>query len=97
MSPGSESTPFLCPGCGGEVPAKARACPHCGSDENTGWSETAYLSELGVDPYDEDDYQETLQRELGLRSRGQKIRNIAFTFLAILVISLFFYFYVCRG
>ena len=32
---------FLCPHCGAEVPRKALACPSCGSDENTGWSEEA--------------------------------------------------------
>ena len=30
---------FVCPNCGAEVTLKAKACPECGSDENTGWSE----------------------------------------------------------
>ncbi|MFQ5965676.1 MAG: zinc-ribbon domain-containing protein [Candidatus Scalinduaceae bacterium] len=30
---------FICPNCGAEVSLKALACPECGSDENTGWSE----------------------------------------------------------
>ena len=77
--------------------AGAKACPHCGSDENTGWSENAYLSGLGVDPYDDDDYQETLRREPGLRSRGRKIQSGLYAFLAIMAIVIFFYFYVCRG
>ncbi len=25
--------------CGADVPKKARACPQCGADERTGWSE----------------------------------------------------------
>ncbi|MEO0476845.1 MAG: zinc ribbon domain-containing protein [Planctomycetota bacterium] len=29
---------FTCPVCGGEVPANALACPHCGADDETGWS-----------------------------------------------------------
>jgi hypothetical protein len=34
---------FVCPVCGEEVPAKALACPGCGSDDRTGWSaETEY-------------------------------------------------------
>ena len=34
---------FVCPNCGAELPLKALACPECGSDENTGWSdETMY-------------------------------------------------------
>ncbi|MEZ4642864.1 MAG: zinc ribbon domain-containing protein [Chloroflexota bacterium] len=34
---------FICPNCGAQVPDNALACPECGSDEETGWSEdTAY-------------------------------------------------------
>jgi hypothetical protein len=30
---------FVCPNCGAEVSLRALACPECGSDEDTGWSE----------------------------------------------------------
>ncbi|MEM6504702.1 MAG: zinc-ribbon domain-containing protein [Planctomycetota bacterium] len=42
---------FICPVCGEEVKADALACPHCGADEETGWSEdTAFDGmELPVD------------------------------------------------
>ena len=39
--------PGDCPTCGEPVPAGARACPHCGADERTGWGEDTYLD--GVD------------------------------------------------
>ena len=29
---------FNCPNCGEDVPLKALACKHCGSDISTGWS-----------------------------------------------------------
>jgi len=29
---------FSCPHCEAKVPANARACPECGSDEQTGWA-----------------------------------------------------------
>jgi uncharacterized OB-fold protein len=32
---------FTCPNCGADVPIMAKACPECGSDEDTGWSEEA--------------------------------------------------------
>ncbi len=32
---------FYCPHCDARVPAGATACPECGSDESTGWSEEA--------------------------------------------------------
>ncbi len=44
------SNSFQCPNCGADVPAKARACPVCGSDEDTGWSEAATYVHLL--PYD---------------------------------------------
>jgi len=41
-------SPDVCPNCGAEVPPEAKTCPECGSDEQTGWSETAYASRLGL-------------------------------------------------
>lgn len=43
---------FTCPHCKADVPIKARACPQCGSDEKTGWSEQARYVHLL--PYDGD-------------------------------------------
>jgi|GEM_PF-387490 len=46
---------FICPHCEAEVPIDASACPQCGSDERTGWSEnTAYD---GLDLHEEGDAQ----------------------------------------
>ncbi len=39
---------FICSNCGAEVPLKALACPECGSDENTGWSEDTMYDELDL-------------------------------------------------
>jgi len=44
--------PGDCPNCGEPVPAGAAACPHCGADERTGWSDETYLD--GVDLPGED-------------------------------------------
>ena len=46
---------FICPNCGAEVPATARACPECGSDEETGWSEAADYAHLLPEDLDNDD------------------------------------------
>jgi len=57
-------TPDVCPNCGAEVPPDAKACPECGSDEKTGWSDEAHAG--GLDLPDEDfDYGEFVQREFG--------------------------------
>ena len=39
---------FVCPHCGAELPARAKFCPECGSDETTGWSEDTYLDGVSL-------------------------------------------------
>jgi hypothetical protein len=56
--------PETCPHCGALVPPRARACPECGADETTGWSERATAQGLDL-PDDEFDYDEFVQREFG--------------------------------
>ena len=57
-------SPEVCPNCGAEIPRNAKACPECGSDEKTGWSETAYASSLGL-PDEEFDHDEFVNEEFG--------------------------------
>ncbi len=67
--------PEICPNCGAEVPREARACPECGADEQTGWSEDAHAQRLGL-PDERFDYEEFVQEEFGaeskVRPRGMK-------------------------
>ena len=56
--------PEVCPNCGAELPPNARSCPECGSDDETGWSDEAHASNLGL-PDDEFDYDEFTKREFG--------------------------------
>ena len=60
--------PETCTNCGADVPAGAKACPQCGADEYTGWSEEAYASGLDL-PDDSFDYNEFVQRELAPRKK----------------------------
>ena len=55
-------SPDVCPNCGAEVPRNARACPECGSDERTGWSDRAASDHLDL-PEEEFDYDEFVKRE----------------------------------
>lgn len=56
--------PETCPNCGAAVPAKSRACPECGADEQTGWSEAARTD--GLDLPDENfSYDDFVKREFG--------------------------------
>ena len=56
--------PDVCPNCGAEVPPGAKACPECGSDEQTGWSEAARYDHLDL-PDRNFDYNDFVKREFG--------------------------------
>jgi hypothetical protein len=60
-------TPEICPNCGAEVPPRAKACPACGADEQTGWSEAAQTDGLGL-PDTEFSYDDFVKREFGEKS-----------------------------
>jgi hypothetical protein len=83
-------SPDICPNCGAEVPPNAKACPGCGSDEKTGWSETAYADNLNL-PDEEFDYDEFVKEEFG--SGAAKPRGIRWLWwlVALLLVGLFLY------
>jgi hypothetical protein len=83
----SKASYFVCPNCGAELPSGARVCRECGSDENTGWSESTYLD--GIDlPFDEDDYEEVRARELGGGRKGFRVNWTAVVGIAVLAAML---------
>jgi hypothetical protein len=55
------------------VPPNALACPECGSDDRTGWSDADDLETASLDLPDtemsDEDYEDFLARELGARPR----------------------------
>lgn len=73
------------------MPRRARACPECGSDDSTGWSERATTQSLDL-PDDEFDYDEFTQREFGKPKPSPKktfwwvvaVVLLIFTILALL-------------
>jgi uncharacterized membrane protein YvbJ len=84
--------PDVCPNCGAEVPRKARACPECGADETSGWSERAKAQHLGL-PDDEFDYDRFVQEEFGSTSTRPtrerlKPRHIAWVWWLVAVLIL---------
>ena len=58
-----------CSYCYKEMPKWSTACPHCGSDLETGWSENTYMD--GVDTVggsgymDDEDYDDYVRRDFG--------------------------------
>lgn len=62
-----------CPNCGANVPRGAKACPECGSCEETGWSEKAAHDHLGL-PDDSFDYDEFVKEEFGSGPAQSRIK-----------------------
>lgn len=67
--------PEVCPNCGAEIPCGAKACPQCGSDEETGWSEEALVSGLDL-PEGNFNYNDFVKREFGGKTRNPVPRGL---------------------
>ena len=72
-----------CPYCGESIKRDAKACPNCGSDEMTGWSEFSYMD--GIDTVDEEEYDEIYENEFSeVRSR-MPVKQIIIASLLLVV------------
>jgi hypothetical protein len=70
------------------MPPKARACPECGADEKTGWSEAARTD--GLDLPDQDfDYEDFVKREFGGKSPVPRGIHWFWWIIALLVVIAF--------
>jgi hypothetical protein len=82
--------PDHCPNCGAELSPNARACPDCGSDERTGWSERAAAQRLDL-PDEQFDYEHFTRREFGAvgtpNHRGATFGRWVVTVLLALVVA----------
>ena len=81
---------FICPVCGATVPAKARACPECGSDEKTGWSDNTIYDDTGIEDPDEFDYEDWKRRE-GVRGASPSGRQKMIWLAAVVMLLLFIF------
>ncbi|PTY02628.1 hypothetical protein DB346_08765 [Verrucomicrobia bacterium LW23] len=85
--------PGDCPQCGEDVPRGAKACPYCGSDENTGWLDEADdYAEAGDAPFNYDDFRDN---EFGDGKDGgvpkkQQLHPM-WVITAVVLIAIFFY------
>ncbi len=86
-------TPEICPNCGAEVPRRARACPECGADERTGWSDSAAGEHLDLpsEPFEYDDF---VNREFGSRSPKPRGIHWFWWLTAVLVLAAMVFFLV---
>lgn len=75
-------TPEVCPICGEDVPARAMACPGCGADHRSGWSDDASL------PDETFDYNSFVEEEFGPRRKTLPVRPI-WWITAVLILAAF--------
>jgi hypothetical protein len=85
--------PENCPNCGMDVPPKSKACPECGADENTGWSEAAYASSLNL-PGGEFDHEEFVKEEFGAGQSKPRGIHWFWWLTALLLVLLFLIFFL---
>jgi len=86
---------FICPTCGAEVPAGAKACPECGSDEKTGWSENTVYDGTGIEDPEEFNYDDWKRRELGAGKRRSR-REWLWWAVAVLILAALAWLFVIR-
>lgn len=74
--------------CGADVPLKAKACPHCGACDKTGWNEEATgYDGLGL-PDDDFDYEKFKEEEFGQPHKVRGKRRLWWWTTVILAIIL---------
>lgn len=84
--------PEICPNCGAEVPPHAKACPECGSCDETGWSERAQAQHLDL-PDDAFDYQDFVRREFASQpANAHRVRWYWWLVAAVMVVALLAFF-----
>jgi uncharacterized membrane protein YvbJ len=80
--------PPVCPNCGAEVPPNSKACPECGSDESTGWSEEARSGALDP-PEEKFDYDDFVKREFEKEPAVPRGIHWFWWLVAILILAAF--------
>jgi hypothetical protein len=87
--------PEICPNCGAEVPRNARACPECGADEKTGWSEEAQHGHLDL-PDEDFDYNDFVEKEFGGKAPVPHGLHWFWWVVAVLVLTAFVWIWIGR-
>jgi hypothetical protein len=84
---GAQMPPEICPSCGAMVPPRARSCPECGADDQTGWSDRATAQRLDL-PDDEFDYDEFIREEFGTKKAEIRPRGLSWFWWVVAVLLL---------
>jgi hypothetical protein len=84
-----------CPQCAGEFPSGRLACPHCGSDAQTGWSEGGDDHSFTDDDYDE--VVADIQGRDDLDSPKWRRRKRVIVVTGLVIVGLFLFWLLLRG
>lgn len=76
-----------CMHCGELIKRSAAACPRCGSDERTGWSESTYLD--GLDLPDDESYETIYEREFGTKPHSLPRRRTWIALIGSILLTAF--------
>lgn len=68
--PSPAPAPDECAQCGGDIPRKAKACPHCGADERTGWREASVYDGIEFPDEEENERNAEAEAEAAGKERG---------------------------
>lgn len=77
---------FVCPVCGEVVQAEALACPACGADDETGWSEQAAYDEVELPGQASDEIDGPSRRATAAHKRWQKVTAMLLILVILLMI-----------
>jgi hypothetical protein len=89
------SAPETCPVCGEDILRKALACPECGADYNSGWSDETAYDALDL-PGDSFDYGKFVRQEFD-PSRRPRVKTVWWITGVLLILAfIFLYFYSAR-
>lgn|ERR1017187_3042890 len=87
---------FICPQCGAEVPANAKACPECGSDDKTGWSRDTIYDGTGIETPEEFDYEDWKRREADGRSPRRTGKQWVWWVVGVIILAALLWLFVVR-
>jgi hypothetical protein len=87
---------FICQVCGAEVPGDASACPECGADEKTGWSQDTIYDGTDIEDTDEFNYDDWKRREVDGRGARRTRKQWFWWVIGLLILGALLWVFVVQ-
>ncbi|MCB9230874.1 MAG: zinc ribbon domain-containing protein [Bacteroidia bacterium] len=81
---------FICPNCGTEVNVRARSCPECGADDETGWRDLSHSNAMDDDEFNYDSFIKDEFGKPGIKPKGMPWWIWILAILLIVALGLMF-------